>query len=112
MYFERWRITLLRDAAFLDRAYLSLYRKGLDIDVEDEVLALHCDPNEPDGAEHAVYKQGPHLHLMKAEFPGPDAHIALNLCDLHEVLHSVESFTKAFHSAVVMIRDQILRARS
>lgn len=109
MYFELWKITS-RENAFLDRAYLSLYRKGVNFDPEDEILALHCDPNEPDIAEHAVYKQGPHLHLIKPEFPGPHAHIALNRCHLPEVLHSVESFTSAFHSAVVMIRDQVLRA--
>ena len=105
MYFELWRV--LSDTAHLDRAYLSLFRTAAS-GGEQELLALHCDPNEPDGAEHAVYKQGPHLHLATSEVPGPHSHIALNRCHLEEVLKSRESFTRALHLALIMLRDEVL----
>jgi hypothetical protein len=109
MYFELWRLTT-PDQACLDKAYLSLFRSVREhIDQEQELMALHCDPNEPDHAEHAVYKQGPHLHLCTSEIPGRHAHIALNRCHLDEVLRSAGTFTEAFRLALVMIREQVLR---
>jgi len=107
MYFELWRLTSKNEGC-LDKAYLSLFRTSRQADSEQELLALHCDPNEPDGADHAVYKQGPHLHMCASEIPGPHAHIALNRCHLVEVLRSRESFTNALHLALVMLKDEVL----
>ncbi len=107
MYFELWR----QDSAttfYLYRAYLSVFRRLRTTDTEQELFSLHCDPNEPDNAAHAVYKQGPHLHLGTSQVPGPHAHIALNRCHLPQVLASVEAFTRAFHLAIVMIKEEVL----
>lgn len=106
-YFELWREDS-ENTFYLNRAYLSLLRRPRSASTEQELLALHCDPNEPDDADHAVYKRGPHLHFGTSEIPGPHAHIALNRCHLSEVLHSVETFTNAFRLAVVMIKEEVL----
>jgi len=109
MYFELWRLTSA-DQACLYRAYLSLFRTlKQQTDEERELMALHCDPYEPDQAEHAIYKKGPHLHLCTSEIPGPHAHIALNRCHLDEVLGSTGAFTQAFHLALGMISEEVLR---
>jgi len=110
MYFELWRLSG-GEEAFLDRAYLSLFRIAR-FEGEKELLALHCDPNEADSAPHVMYKRGPHLHLLASTFPSPHAHIPLNRCHLDQVLQSVETFTDAFHKGVIMIKDEVLEPLS
>ena len=117
-YYERWRpVDEKRKRYFLDRAYLHLYMTTR-VDgqpTEKQMLALHCDPNEPDepdnwaGPVHARYKRGPHLHISVAEHPIPHSHIALNACHLDSVLHSVESLSEAMQRAVQMLDHQVLK---
>jgi hypothetical protein len=107
MYFELWRM-FGRDEAYLFRAYFSLFR-SVASNEEQELLALHCDPNEALGSPHEVYKRGPHLHLMTSSVPNPHAHIALNRCHLDDALGSVASFTNAYELAFEMIAHQILK---
>jgi hypothetical protein len=115
-YSERW---VPADAKgkyyFLDRAYLQLYRRIRLEDVnEREILALHCDPNEPEepvdyqGPKHSRYKRGPHIHMSTAEHPMPRSHIALNLGHLTEVLASFDSLSAAIRSAIQMLDDQVI----
>jgi len=75
-YFEIWN-QLARGNWELYRAYLTIYAQD-HVRGEAEFLALHCDPNEPATSAHSIYKQGPHLHIIKAEHPFPHAHLALN----------------------------------
>lgn len=111
-YFERWipgdekRINY-----YLDRAYLHLYWRQDAADEETELLALHCDPNEPDDTgilKQATYKRGPHIHVSASEQPLPHSHFALNMGHLPEVLGSIESLSSAVGSGVTLLRDQVL----
>jgi hypothetical protein len=83
-----------------------LYKKET-FETEYELLALHCDPEEPDG-ERAVYKRGPHVHISIAEPPVKDAHIALARGHLDEVLANVGSLMEALNWCIIMIRDELL----
>jgi hypothetical protein len=109
-YYEIW-IELDDGAWHLDRAYLTIYRinQGMPTEMQ-EFLALHCDPREPDDTAHAIYKQGPHLHIQDAADPIPHAHIALNRGHLEEVLSCVESLSEAIGLAVLMLKEEILVA--
>lgn len=107
MYFECWK-KYNDEFGYLDRAYLTIFRINPSTREEVEFLCLHCDPNEPDNADHALYKQGPHLHIQAADDPIPHAHIALNRGHLEEVLNSVDSLSEAISWAVLMLKQEIL----
>ena len=93
----------------LNRAYFNLFRIYRISLREDSLFALHCDPVVKDTEPHALYKQGPHLHMDFAEDPLPHAHIALNRSHLEDTLGSVESLSKALATAVNMFKEQVLR---
>jgi hypothetical protein len=107
-YYERWIPTDERQKAFyLERAYLHLYRRD-DAGVEAQIMALHCDPNEPESSKHFKYKAGPHIHVSMAEHPVRRAHLALNNANLATVLSSITELTSALRSAVTMVDDEVL----
>lgn len=109
-YHERW-IQLDNKSWYMERAYLSIYWVERSIPMEKrKFLALHCDPNVSDEASHAIYKQGPHLHIQDAAFPIPRAHIALDRTHLNLVLNSINSLTKTLELAVLMIKEEVLDA--
>lgn len=107
MYFELWRrIPEEINIWALGRGYLSIYKvdhsKG-----EQELICLHCDPEEIDEVV-MKYKKGPHLHIKAAEEPIPQSHIALARGHLDQVLANAESLTEAMAWSIEMIRDEIL----
>ncbi|HYH01327.1 MAG TPA: hypothetical protein VD837_19530 [Terriglobales bacterium] len=107
-YHERWIPTDFRQQSFfLDRAYLHLYLRH-DKNEEDEILALHCDPNESQSERHFRYKAGPHIHMTTAADPLCHSHIALNNSDFTQVLSSVSTLTVALKTAITMVDHQVL----
>lgn len=108
MYYEKW-IPYEKDIYYLDRAYFHVYRTNSERDTVEEYILLHCDVSEPDEADHAKYKQSPHLHLHSAEHPIPKSHIALNNGNLKEILESIDGMHLALKQAIDMIDDQILK---
>lgn len=111
-YYERWAaVDEKRQHFYIQRAYLHLYRGDRHELAEAEIMALHCDPNEPDDSgllRHAMYKRGPHIHVSAAEHPFPHSHFALNVTELDNVLSSIGSLHAAVRSGVVLLRDQVL----
>jgi hypothetical protein len=115
-YHERWTPFDEKKKRYqLERAYLHLYRrKTAPSSQEIEIVALHCDPNEPDepdgyqGVKHARYKRGPHIHVTAADQPIPHSHLALNLSDLSEVLRSFDNLEGAFQNAIRLLEEQVL----
>ncbi len=107
MYYEIWQ-PYDKDIYFLDKLYFHLYKKNIENDDLEEYILLHCDVSESDEAEHALYKQSPHLHFHLTEYPLPKAHIALNNGNLLDVLSSLDSVHFAFQQALVMLNSQIL----
>ena len=106
-YYEIWR--QFDSGQFcLEQAYLHIYETNPRIKFEQEILALHCDPNQSTDEKNHVYKRGPHLHVSKAEHPLPKAHIALNRCHLNEVLASIENLTEALRLALLMVREEFI----
>ena len=117
MYHERWYKTSQNNTEYfyLDRAYLHFYMVEASVVEEREIALLHCDPNEPDDAAHAKYKQSLHLHIECSDsscYPHchiwPHAHIALNAGYLCQVLKDIDSLTKAMEEAVLMLREEVL----
>jgi hypothetical protein len=111
-YYERWiAVDQKRNRFYIDRAYLHLYRRKPTESDETEIIALHCDPNESDDVgllKHAVYKRGPHIHVIVAEQPIPHSHFALNATQLDHVLSSIDALHDAVGAGVVLLRDQVL----
>lgn len=105
-YFELWK--RIDEFWYLDRAYLNIFQTDPIARTEKKFLSLHCDPNEPDDAPHAIYKRGPHLHIQAASDPFPHAHIALTGEHLDVVLNSFDSLFKAMEWAVYMLKEQVL----
>ena len=107
-YYERWIPTDFRHQQwFLERAYLHIYARRSN-NYEQEILALHCDPNEPQSERHFRYKAGPHIHMPTAEHPLQHSHIALNNDTIDAVLASVTELTTALKTAILMVDDQVL----
>ena len=110
-YYERWGpIDASRRRYYFERAYLHLFhRTGTLRDAaESQILALHCDPNEPLTAPHARYKLGPHVHVSAAASPLDESHIALNYSHLDAVLSSFESLCKAWDNSITLVKEEIL----
>jgi len=114
MYYERWKRTYVGEDEYyyLYQAYLHLYQVDR-VKGEIEFLLLHCDPNEPKTAAHAIYKQSLHLHIESASAAWPHdiwphAHIALNVAYLNHMLTNIQSLTQAMQVAIVMLREEVL----
>lgn len=108
MYFEEWhaidsskKIWRLRQICF------SLFRTISRTD-EPEVLAIHCEPMEPDGQRHTKYKRGLHLHVSAAIQPIPHAHFAINNDYVSQVMTSIDTLSQAIESAFMMVNDQVI----
>lgn len=108
MYYELWKADNGGRNFYLINMYLSLFRIDRTNHKEVELLALHCDPEEPNDSIHAKYKRGPHIHVSAAESPIPNAHIALTCGYLESILSSFDSLTKAMGWVIVMLKEQIL----
>jgi len=107
LYYERW-IPYEADIYYLDRMYFHIYKTDISERRAVEYICLHCDANEPDDAQHARFKQSPHLHFSTAEQPLPHSHIALNNGNLNQIFSSLASLHQAIKQAVDMIYWQIL----
>jgi len=114
MYYERW-YKVSEKLFYLDRAYLHFYMFEPSIADYKELALLHCDPNEPNDAAHAKYKQSLHLHIECSDnscYPHchiwPHAHIALNSGYLSHVLKDVDSLTLAIKEAICMLKEEVL----
>jgi len=102
-YFEVWRPADLGRIVGLNRAYLTLLRVKRGQAGFDEVLCVHCDPDE-----ESRMKCGPHLHVKRAEEPLPHCHFPLNLGHLDGVLAGPNELTLAMRSAIEILAEEVL----
>ena len=110
-YFEIWRPSDLEQSNwYLFRAYLTIFEIDQVSRTEKELVALHCDPDEPNDAPHAKYKQGPHLHVLCATDPLQHSHIALNSSRhlYSDVLDSFKNLSEHFDEAVQLVSEQVI----
>ena len=110
-YFEIWRPDDPEQSNwYLFRAYLTIFEINQADRTEKELVALHCDPDEPSDAPHAKYKQGPHLHMLSAADPLQHSHIALNSPRyLHSnVLASFNDLSEHFDEAIQLVSEQVV----
>lgn len=100
-YFEQWNL-ISSNNWIMKSAYLNFLYK------EENILSLHCDPDEEIASAHYKYKRGPHLHITDKHGVFSDAHIALNLSNIDQVVNSLEDLETAFGNAVLMIKEQFI----
>jgi hypothetical protein len=107
-YFEIWNKDS-KDKFILHLAYLTIYKGSREN--EEEVLALHCDPNEPKASKIHKYKSGPHIHIKHSkEEKFSKAHISLNIGELEKVLNSLTEMETALKNAILMIKDEFINS--
>ena len=109
MYFEEWRPEdATRKQWFLQQICFSLFRIVNHTKLPQEILAIHCEPMEPNDRKHLLYKRGLHLHVTLATQPIPHAHFALNNGYLAQVMTSIETLSEALKVALIMVSDQVI----
>jgi hypothetical protein len=113
-YYEIWdQIQGKQDDWCLNRAYFHLIEFNRNTRKPNELLALHCDPNEPDDAEHAIYKRVPHIHVVETRFPISRAHFSLD-CEGHFLKNiktaTIDSLTNIMTWAIQMLKEEVFEA--
>jgi len=108
-YYEIWEYQKVKHRGIcyvLNRAYLHLYLLHPS-ENEKDLIFLHCDPQEPEGAEHYRFKVAPHVHFGIAGNPWKIAHIPL--CDgwQDKALQSVDTLDEALKRGMEFIVNQI-----
>jgi hypothetical protein len=107
-YHEVWKLSDLKKRNwYMDRVYLHIFYFSKASEDEIDVLALHCDPNEPIG-KHQKYKQSPHLHFWYPKSPFRHAHVALNKMEIDKLIFEISLLDDAIKSAIEMIVHQII----
>jgi hypothetical protein len=107
-YFEFWKPEGGGQLLRLDKSYLTLMKKNETAHRYDEILAIHCDPNNSCPGLLRDFKRGPHLHLSMLEDPLPKCHFPLNFGELDHVLGSLDALTRALGDAVRIISQEVL----
>lgn len=114
-YYELWGFSPNQRTAFLDKAYLHLYRKNANR-TTDQLICIHTDPyleceNDVDALAF-TYRQGLHLHVSLSEQPLPKCHFPLVLSHverhLDDMLSSVENLTATIKRAVQAVRLEVM----
>jgi len=107
-YFEIWVPDPTWRRMYLKRAYLTLLLRNDTRRSADELLCIHCDPDDASEGPTRHYKRGPHLHVRMAQAPLPRCHFALCLTSMDNVVTSAASLTAAFGEAALMISHEVL----
>jgi hypothetical protein len=107
-YFELWSMAPDDDRWALQQAYLHLVFVEPAGGRRSEILALHCDPNEPAGAPHVVNKRNLHVHVTAAPDPISHAHIALNRRASPSEWDDVSRLAAAWSDAINLLSEEVL----
>lgn len=107
MYYELWKLAA-DNQCFIERAYLQIYKVNKLNGSENEIVCLHCDPNEPKNSKLYIYKCIPHIHMRTAEHPLNHSHIPLALGQDKFALKSVDTFDNFLSLSIQFIHDEIL----
>ena len=102
-YFEIWIDAGPQSQLRLFRAYFTLLLIDEASGRFEEVLCIHCDPDE-----ESDMKRGPHLHVMKATHPLPKCHFPLNYSHLNEVLESIQTLNTAMCKAIAIVAIEVI----
>ncbi len=114
-YYELWRFSPNQRTAFLDKAYLHLFRKNSNR-TTDQLICIHAEPyaehKDDADAVATTYRQGLHLHVSMSVQPLPKCHFPLVLSHierhLEDMLSSVDNLTATFERAIHAVRLEVL----
>lgn len=110
-YFEQWLDVGNNNSWYLEKAYFHIYKYYNQTEKEKEIIALHCDPNEPIDPQYKHrhrYKCGPHIHVTVTPTPMHKTHFALNLANIKNVTSDYDELMKAFKDGLIMIKEEFL----
>ncbi|MFI5395014.1 MAG: hypothetical protein ACHQ9S_05730 [Candidatus Binatia bacterium] len=110
-YYEVWTEASKPRTWRLEKAYLHLLYLKPETGDRKELLAVHCDPNEPPSAPHASYKRGLHIHVGAAGEPIKHAHLVLNRHRLPSNSLQISAIGTSWQDAIQMVADEILSLR-
>lgn len=107
-YFEVWNSLEGGKRFVLDRAYFHLDIPRADGTGDEELLALHCDPNTDPSDPSYSYKRGPHMHLAFKRYDFHKSHIALCIQNIEKTCSDFRIFSEAFADLIEMINREFL----
>jgi hypothetical protein len=107
-YFEVWQDAGGGADFFLDKAYMHLDVPFPDGSGDEEVLALHCDPQTPKADPSFLYKRGPHFHISGNKRDISKSHIGLCITHEDQACGSIDALTTAFSEIISMIDRELL----
>ena len=107
-YFEVWNSLDGGKRYMLDRAYFHLDISRPDGTGDEELLALHCDPNIDPSDPSYSYKRGPHMHLAFKRFDFHKSHISLCIQNVDKTCSDFRIFSKTFADVIEMINIEFM----
>ena len=108
-YFELWTPCDNTGRTWnLVQAYFTVLLPNRQARRLEELLCVHCDPQDESDEPTCWYKRSPHLHVEKAEHPLPKCHFPLCCTSLRTVSDSLHSLTSALHEAVKAVQDEVV----
>lgn len=109
-YYEVWEYrSQVRSRAqyLLQKAYLHIYRPEVS-GGEENLLFIHCDPQEATQSKHYKYKASPHLHFEIAGKPWSEAHVPLCNGWQDAVMQDLRQLDAVFARAVECIAEEFI----
>lgn len=112
-YFELWNAQASGREWALDRAYLHVFLIDRNTRQENELIAVHADPNNTDPDPLQTIRRGPHLHVKRLESWLQHAHFSLTLGYVDRAVASAAELTRVFAAAVALVGGEVIdRAKS
>jgi hypothetical protein len=107
-YFELWTAVTSGREWFLDRAYLHVFLINRQSRQEEELIAVHADPNNTDAMPLQAIRKAPHLHVTQVETWLQRSHFSLTAGYVDRAVRSVTEFTRVFTEAVKIVRWEVI----
>jgi hypothetical protein len=107
-YFELWSALASGRQWALDRAYLHVFLIDRDTRQENELIAVHADPNNVDADPLRTIRKGPHLHVKRLESWMQRAHFSLTLGYVDRAVASAAEFTRVVSEAIALVGGEVI----
>jgi hypothetical protein len=107
-YFEVWDVLKSGREWALNRAYLHVFLINRESRQEQELIAVHADPNNTDALPLQAIRKAPHLHVTSFEPWLQHTHFSLTVGYVDRAVRSVSEFTRVFSEAVKVVRSEVI----
>ncbi len=93
----------------MTQANLHLYHvSGPRSQLDEQLLALHCEPDEHGETERLKFKRGPHIHVCAGGNALSKAHFPLNYSHLDGALQTMDELMSVWETAIKIVQIEVL----